>query len=181
MSWTVWDVLVVLAGLANLGVLVALGVAAMKIVRGPVAWANRRRQTITVHVTSLAQSGKAAFFANRDAVTELATEVTGLRGSLHADSFRTPFADEAVSYGRIAVALATARQVRSGWAMFANFRKGGFKSLLPSAGRKAPARPAKPNRFGLVPPILVTLMPVVRVARTAFGVHKQLRSKGLLP
>ena len=63
MTWNVWDVLVILLAAVNIGVLVALRARAlMKIVKGPVAWANSRRQTITVHAMSLAQSGKAAFF-----------------------------------------------------------------------------------------------------------------------
>ena len=111
-----------------------------------VAWATGRAKSLVTQAKTLAQAGKSVYSTNRELVMDLAAEITGLRSSLHGDNFRTPFAEQPISYAKAFALLATARKVQSGWAFFSSVRRTGIKAALSSVNplkakpQKGPAR-----------------------------------------
>lgn len=179
MEMSGWDFAVLGLTLIQLAGWAAIGIAVHRIIRGPIAAIRTPSAALVNKGVTFVGSGKRILTRGRTTVTALAGNVATLRRTLKFGTFREAFASEPVNPVRMVAALTTIRNARNGYKLLTSFRKRPGAAGTTATPAKV-ARPSIQERLGLVPPAARHLGSIVRVARIAVKVHRQLRDSGVL-
>ena len=179
MTWTTWDILILLAFAAQVAVIAAFVVAVLRVKNGPVARLTVRGGKVAASGSGLAQALLVAFEANRDQALRLIDRGRDLVAILRRRT-ASP-AGMSITYHSLLSALSTARTVRGGLSQVTQLvRRRGPSAVALTSGppRRVPVGLAE--RLGLVPPAAKHLGKVIGFARTAWKVRGDLRRRGLM-
>lgn len=114
MTWTIWDILVVVLFVLNLAAMGVVVFFALRL-KKPVTWAKGRIPPLVAHGKAIAQTGKREFDQNRHRVESLAGEVKGLAAAVKPAAV-TPAPDPRLrfNYRSLLSALALLRALGAG-------------------------------------------------------------------
>lgn len=176
MTWTIWDWVIILLFLAQIGVIVWVVLLALQIKNGPVTTMLGRVRPIMASGKAIAAAGQEEFGQNRTRLMAAVAEVQALIAMLRRDNIAALNAAMPINYQSIRGALATAQMVRGGWKQIQRARK---KTANPPGPAKAARRQSVTiaDRMGLVPPIVRKAAPLIRVAKVALKVRKEMQQR----
>ena len=178
-DWAIWGVtLLWIAGL------VAIAVAALRIVRGPVADMTGHTRRLINQGKAIATTAQDAFAKNKTPILHLVATTKSFRGALGIDKSEAALAGEPFNLPRLLAVVRTLSTVQGGVAVakdLFNRKKPTVTSTAIDAKKAvaAPVRPSLIERAGLVPPAFKHIQPVLRVARFAWQARKSMQARGL--
>lgn len=166
MTWTVWDILITVAGVLHIVGIVRLSVLALRIVKGPVAKTVVRASAVAEKGRLVAESSLDTLQANRAHVESIVRDVQGIAASVRPAAGA---ADLPITYGSLRKGLATVAMVRQGIGAVRSFGKKASAAPGPAAIKAKPVRVSLPERLGLVPPAakqILRFLPYLRLVKT---------------
>jgi hypothetical protein len=176
-----WDCLILLVFVLQIAAVVAIVIVALRLKRGPVDKALVRVRRLASSGKGLAATGGKLFADNRERVAAIAGNIGEIRASFSPGAGSAAFAAEPMSYARVTSAVATLKAVRKGLKVVKTVRARGVGAAVigePKAARTP--RRSMADRLGLIPPAARHLGPILRVARVAWNVRRELRARGVL-
>jgi len=178
------DYLIIGLFVLQIAALIGIARVILRIKRGPVDNLIGHTQSLAEHGKSMATAGKSVFEANRERVMAIAADASGLISAVRGGRNANALASEPITYAKLRELLTTIGKIRTGLGVAGALRRGGIKAAI-AHGRPKPTKSGAPrrslvDRLGLLPPAARKLAPILRVARTAFGVHRQLRQRGMM-
>lgn len=177
MTWSIWDVLVILLFLGQIGAVVYVVLCVLKIKNGPVA-------TVIGHVKPLTTSGKAIIATGKREVEQnkarwltMAAEAKSLIRVVRKDVTAKPDG-MLIDYKTIMSGVAGLKFLRRGWRQIQVARsKTANPPGPPSRVGKKPVSIA--DRLGLVPPVVKKAGPLLRVVKVLLALRKELANRGI--
>ena len=176
MDWTIWDGIVIIFFVAQIALIIWIVLLALQIKNGPVAAMLGRVRPIIASGKAIAAGGQEEFGQNRARVMATVAEAQALIAMLRRDNVANLNAAMPINYQSLRGALATVQMVRGGWKQIQRARK---KTANPPGPTKAAKRQPVTiaDRMGLVPPIVKKAAPLIRVAKVALKVRKEMQQR----
>lgn len=161
MSWTGWDVFIVLISLVNFGLILWIALLALKIKNGPVAAVTGRIGPLVAKGKALVDTGKREFVDNKERAQSFTDAVKGVLKSVKPAN--DPMgARSRFSYRHLLTLISVLGTLRRGLGEINQVRKPGANPPgPPKAKRKAP-----PRRLGTLE-LLPNVIRLVRDVRRA--------------
>jgi hypothetical protein len=183
MTWTVWDVLVIILGIVQLALLGAVAYIILGVVRGPIAGVTSRAGDVVARGRSLANAAGSAVTANRAHILAIVADLRGISDTLRAPDATRSLPINYHTLRRVLTAVMTVRRgmgtVRSIRASVSGMRTAGVRGWRKTSPPPRRARRSFAEHIGLVPPIVARLTPLLPYARAAFGAWKQMRGRAV--
>ncbi len=182
MTWNVWDVLIILAALAQIGVLVWVVLIALKIKNGPVKAITGHIAPLTERGKTLAETGKREALQNKDRFAGLAAEVKGIVDAVkpRGDGAGDALPGASINWHTIKGAWGTYRTVQRGLKGARMLRRLSAAQTVPPGPKGAPgkANVSLAERLGLIPPAAKHLGRAWSLISIGLQVRKQLKARG---
>jgi len=178
MTWTVWDILIVLAGIPQLAGLIGVGVVVLRIIKGPVAGMTAKIGDLTARGKALADTSLNVVNANKKHVLAIVADVKGM-----VEAVRTPDVTQnlPINYGTLRRSFNTLMSIRRGLKTVQGLTqrkpKGAAALTAATAANKRPPRRSIPDRLGLIPPAAKHLTRALPYIRMALNVRKELNQR----
>ncbi len=171
MTWSGWDIAVILVGILQVVGVVYVARAALKIVNGPVAWGRKRVVPFIDHGKNLPRVGREAWEANREQALALYDEardtVQAVRETVSPPAFA---ASEPINYRSLGTAWTSLQAARQALGFV---RRAGKR-------KNAPASAPFAERIGLIPSARKPLPKLIGAARFVLRVRGLLRKSGIV-